>query len=285
MKRFLFLLGVLFTLCAAAPLRAQTLTTVSGQVLDPKGLRFAYGTLTATVVPPSGGATPYVTATGATLIAPTVVTLDNTGSFSFSLVANGSITPASTTYTFTVCPYSPEPAIKGFLSGCGTVTGVTISGSTQNLSTTLAGGMTSQVQVWNSAREYNTAAGAGTSSISATTMVTAPAVPLTGKTYTFQAYVTQTVVGSSCAGNTTVVVNLIYQDPNAAAPQTQAIGTYTVTTNGTLGIVPLTSNAYAGRITFVAAPSTAVQYSATYTAGGSCSPAPTVQVFPVLQMN
>jgi hypothetical protein len=115
-------------------------------------------------------------------------------------------------------------------------------------------------------------------------MGAAPAT-IGGTTYTFSGYVTETIVGTSCANTSTVVLNAIFQDPNAAGAQTTPIGTFTITTNGTLGIVPLTANAYAGKITFVAKPSTNVQYSTTKTDDGACSPAATVQVFPILELN
>lgn len=115
-------------------------------------------------------------------------------------------------------------------------------------------------------------------------LATLVAIPAAGTHYLFTGYVTQTVLGASCAGNTTVVLNAIFQDPNAASAQTQAIATFTVTTNGTLGIVPITANTYAGQFSFVAKAGTVVQCSTTLTAGGSCSPTPTVQVFPILEI-
>jgi hypothetical protein len=125
---------------------------------------------------------------------------------------------------------------------------------------------------------YTTAATAGHASISATTMVT----PSVQTTYRFSSYLTETVVGSggTCATGTTVVVNLVYQDPNAASAQTVALGTWTVTGAGTIGYVPWTSGPTT--YTFTSVASAAVQFSTTYT-NGNCTTAPTVQIFPVLE--
>jgi len=123
---------------------------------------------------------------------------------------------------------------------------------------------------------YNTAPAAGTASIGATTMFT----PASAGTFRASFYVTQTVLGTSCSGNSTIQANVIFKDPNAASAQTVATALFTVTTNGTLGQVPLTSGPMSYTFRSSAA---AIQYSTTFTAGGSCSPAPTVQVFPVLE--
>lgn len=125
---------------------------------------------------------------------------------------------------------------------------------------------------------YNTAPAAGTASISATIM----AHPLVDTTVRFSTYVTQTVVGASCAGNSTIQVALVYQDPNAASAQTVNTALYTVTTNGTIGNVPWTSGE--GTRTIRVKADTDVKFQTTFTAGGSCSPAPTVQVFPRLDL-
>lgn len=283
MKRAL-LFASLILLCGLSPLRAQTITSVTGTILDPEALPYASGTVTATLVGAASGVSPILTATGASVLSPSTAQMDNGGKFSLGLVANGSITPASTTYSFRFCAPALQPPLASTNQSCFSITGVTVAGSSQDISTTANASAVSLVRHWIPTRVYATAGTAGVASITATTMTTAPTIPASGRLYNLSGYVTQTVLGASCAGNSTVVLNLIYQDPNAAAPQTQAIGTFTVTTNGTLGIVPLTANAYAGAITFVAKAGTVVQFSTTYTAGGSCSPAPTVQVFPVLEL-
>jgi hypothetical protein len=279
------ILYVLIVLCFLSfPAHSQTITAVTGTIMDPQGLPYGDGTVTATLVGTSGGASPTVTATGAPILAPSTAATDRTGLFNMGLIANASITPASTTYTFRFCARPTPAPFASTTQSCFTITGVTITGSSQDLSATANASAVSLAQTWNPSRIFATLPAAGVASLSATTMTTAPAIPASGTSYTFTGYVTQTVLGMSCAGNTTIVLNVIYQDPNAASPQTQAIATFTVTTNGTLGIVPLTANVYAGDFSFIAKAGTAVQYSTTYTAGGSCSPAPAVQVFPKLEL-
>lgn len=257
-----------------------------GHDSHPNGLPYAAGQVQILLlVPTGGGVTPYVTATAGPIITPQVVALDGNGSFTAGVIANASITPANTHYSFRFCAPALQPPLSAPTQSCFSITAVTVSGSTQNISATANAASVALVQHWNPKRIYATPHAAGTGSISAVTMVAAPAIPAAGTTYTLSGYVTQTVLGSSCGNTSTVVLNAIFQDPNAASAQTTAIGTFTVTTNGTLGIVPLTANAYAGRITFVAAPGTNVQYSTTVTDDGGCSPGPTVQLFPVLEMN
>jgi len=136
-RKLFFVLAVLAAALLPLGAHAQTITTVSGTVTDPSGIPYAGGQLTATVVPPNGGVSPYVTATGAPLIAPSISNLDANGTFSVGLVANASITPASTHYTFRVCAPFVQPPIGSGTQSCFTVTGVTISGATQSLTATL----------------------------------------------------------------------------------------------------------------------------------------------------
>jgi hypothetical protein len=122
---------------------------------------------------------------------------------------------------------------------------------------------------------YNTAHAAGTSSISATTMITSAAATAL---YEFNFYIDETVAGTSCVGNTTVAVNAIWTDPNASTATTLTVGTFTISTNGTVG------NSLAGSPVQIAAKaSTAIQFSTTYTAGTGCSSSPTVQLYPALR--
>jgi hypothetical protein len=128
---------------------------------------------------------------------------------------------------------------------------------------------------------YTTPATASHASVTATTMVT----PTVQTMYRFSSYLTQTIVGSgsTCTtGNATVVVNLVYQDPNAASAQTVALATYTAgTAAGTIGVVPWTSGPT--NWNFVSAASQAVQFSTTYTNGTNCTNGPTVKVYPALE--
>lgn len=257
-------------------------TSVSATVIDPNGIPYAGGTMSAVLVPNVSGAYTLSGSPYSGRINPTA--LDATGSFTVQFADNGVLLPASSQWQITVCAPGRLPLPIGTGGLCFTAAALTITGGSQNISATLNASATALVQIWNPSRVFNTAPAAGTASLGATTMTTAPAIPAIGTRYNLSTYISQTVLGASCAGNTTIVVNAIFQDPNAAAPQTTPIATYTVTTNGTLGIVPLTANSYAGSISFSAKAGTVVQYSTTYTPGGSCAPAPAVQFFPVLEL-
>lgn len=91
----------------------------------------------------------------------------------------------------------------------------------------------------------------------------------------------QTVLGASCAGNTTSIPTLTWQDPAAAAGQTQALATFTVTTNGTLGTTPYTSGLQ--NYQFRAKAGAVIQLTNTISPGGSCTPVPTTQLYYVLE--
>jgi hypothetical protein len=257
-------------------------TSVSATVLDPLGIPFAGGTMTALLVPNVSGNYTLSGAAYSGRIAPTA--LDSTGSFTVQFADNGVLLPASSQWQITICAPQRVPPPLGTGGLCFTAPALTITGGSQNISVNLNAAATALSTLYNPSRVFNTLPAAGTASIGATTMTTAPATPATGTRYNLSAYISQTVLGASCAGNSTIVLNAIFQDPNAASAQTTAIATFTVTTNGTLGIVPITANPYAGTISFTAKAGTAVQYSTTYTPGGSCAPAPAVQLFPVLEL-
>ena len=289
MKRIFFVsAALLLLLMIPGLLSAQTLTTVTATVLDPNGIAYANGTVTFTLVNASGvpsfASTPQIGGSNISgFVGP--VGLSATGVLSVNLPCNSAgggctvITPAGTQWIPTVCA-SPAQLPIGTGQGCFTTAGITITGATQDISATLNASALNLAQKVSIARIYNTTPAAGTASIGATTMVTAPAQPAAGTHYQFRSYATQTVLGTSCTTNTTVVVNVIFQDPNAAGPQTVVLGTFSVTNNGTLGIVPVTSGD--SDVSIVAKPGTVVQFSTTYTAGANCAPAPTVQVFPNL---
>lgn len=281
MKKYLVLLLLFIGIPAVA--RAQNFTAVTATVLDPNGIAYANGTITFTLVN-SGGTASFAStpSIGSSTIAGYVgpVSLSSSGTLSVNLASNAVLTPAGTLWIPTVCA-SPVELPLGTGSQCFTTAGISISGSTQDISATINASALALTTKANLARVYNTRPTEGTSSISATTMVTAPSIPATGTTYRFAAYASETVVGTSCAANTTVVVNLIWQDPNEASPATTANLTYTITTNGSLGrLIPAVTNALP---VIRAKAGTVVQFSTTYTAGGSCSPAPTVQIYPILE--
>lgn len=136
---------------------------------------------------------------------------------------------------------------------------------------------------------FQTASANTNASIGGTTMVTAGG---SGNVYVFSAIAVETVVGTSCAGSTTIQLNISYTDnvtgsagpiggmegaSNAvpgtvsASPSIASSGNGTV--NNTIYWMPTVLNAKA---------STTVSYSTVYTAGGSCSPAPKYYIQPSL---
>ena len=139
-----------------------------------------------------------------------------TDSTSPSTNCGGTLT-ASSTCTITVT-FTP--------GALGTRTGaITVTSSQGTLVVPLTG--TGGTQTQNFSTEIYTlpVPPVGGTSISATTMVT----PAVTTSYWFGSYVTEVAVGSggTCNANTTVTVNLIYQDPNAASAQTTALAVYT----------------------------------------------------------
>jgi hypothetical protein len=185
----------------------------------------------------------------------------------------GGTLTASSTCTITV---TFTPGALGTRTGAITVTS---SQGTFVVTLTGTGGTFTQAQP--SEIYTQPLPAAGHASISATTMVT----PAVNTTYHFSSYLTETVVGSggtcSAAGEATMQVSVIFQDPNAASAQTVNLGLYTVGSGpGTLGMVPYTSGPTG--LTFVAAAGTAVQYSTTYS-NGNCTTQPTMQFYPVLE--
>jgi hypothetical protein len=122
-------------LTIAAGARAQTVTTVTGTIADPNGIPYANGQVTINISPP-GVTTPFITATNAPILFPIVPSTNASGFFSVQLIANGSITPAATQYTFRICAAGPIPAPLGTGTSCFTPAPVTIAGASQDLSTT-----------------------------------------------------------------------------------------------------------------------------------------------------
>jgi hypothetical protein len=119
---------------AAAGARAQTITAVTGTIADPNGIPYANGQVTITIAPP-GVTSPFITATNSPILFPITASTNASGFFSVQLVANASITPAATQYTFRICaPVIPPPLGTGI--SCFTPGPVTIAGASQDLSTT-----------------------------------------------------------------------------------------------------------------------------------------------------
>lgn len=134
------------------------------------------------------------------------------------------------------------------------------------------------------ALRYQTAQTTGNTSIGATTIFTAPAA---STWYRISFSVLQVAAGTSCAGNSTIATNVIWTDPAAGGSSTQQVAFWSITNNGTANLpAPLGVSANIVSPTsfvFQQKASTVVQISTTYTAGGSCAPAPTVAVTPILE--
>jgi hypothetical protein len=130
---------------------------------------------------------------------------------------------------------------------------------------------------------YSTPSASTNASIAPVTMIT----PAVNQEYEMHWYLEQTVVGTSCAGDTTVNLNVIWQDPIAAGTATNA-GVYALTQtggpfNGVLGAAFFFRNQSTGIVPIRAKAGVAIQYSTTYNIGSGCSPGPSYQVFPVLE--
>jgi hypothetical protein len=280
---------IAFTLCVvtlfAGLAQGQNFTTVTGTVTDPNGIPYANGLITFILGPlpfsssPSVGGGPVAGYTGP-------FALNGAGFFSVSLASNAAITPGSTQWTPQVCanPNVPTPFGSGLGGNCFTASPITISGSTQDISPQLAAVALPLTQRANLARIFNTLPAptiVTTANNFTVTMVTAPSIPTTGTTYRFTAYVSETVVGTSCSGNPSALIAIKFQDPNEVSAASTTQLTYTITTNGSLG--RLTPVLTTPNLAFRAAAGTVVQYTATLNAGASCSPNPTVQIYPLLE--
>lgn len=130
--RFRRLLLALFALAGSA---AAQFTVVTGTVTDPNGLAYANGTIVSTLVTsasPTLSGLPYSPPSGATQ-------LDGSGKFTIRLGDNSVLLPASTQWTFLICSSAGtvNPAIgKGPV--CFTVPALTISGSSQSITSNIA---------------------------------------------------------------------------------------------------------------------------------------------------
>lgn len=163
-------------LLAALPLLAQTITNVTGTVQDPNGIPFAFAPVTVTLNGVSGGVSPIVTATNAPVIMPVGLTTNASGTFSTQLVANASITPSGTTYNIRVCTAPVAPPLGNGGATCVTISGITISGATQDTSTTFtAAPPPSLINQAGVTRVATAAATTQAANIGATTVFTVPA--------------------------------------------------------------------------------------------------------------
>ncbi|MGH7748630.1 MAG: hypothetical protein ACREQ5_28305, partial [Candidatus Dormibacteria bacterium] len=136
----LFFPAMLLLFCALAPRAlAQTQTVVTGTVVDPNGIPYANGTMTASIQPAPPG-TPCVTiGVNCQPIQGTVgpVPLSAAGFFSTNLYANSLISPGGSQWQIKICISPGVPLPLGFGPQCFSVL-QTISGSSQDLSVALS---------------------------------------------------------------------------------------------------------------------------------------------------
>lgn len=166
-KRALALAGALFFL--AAGVHAQTQTNVTATVKDPLAIPYAFGTYSIQLIPT--GTNP--TVNGNSISGAFNGSTDANGSFNIALWPNASISPAGTTWQFTVCTNPGGVAAPlGTGNQCTPPTVVTIAGALQSLSTTLSAVAPKLTTI---------TIGAGSvSSISGTAPIVATPNPITG---------------------------------------------------------------------------------------------------------
>jgi hypothetical protein len=144
---------------------------------------------------------------------------------------------------------------------------------------------------------YNTSSGTATNaSITATNMIASTpstntencGAALSNATcYRISFYALQASLGIGCSTNTTIQVQVIFQDPLASVSATILVGTFVIATNGTAStpIPPATTSpvvSAVGGYMFRAKAATAIQYQTTVTAG-TCTTKPTYAVIPFLE--
>jgi hypothetical protein len=123
MKKIL-LLALLFL----APSLAAQSTTVSATVQDPDAVVYGNGTVTVAFVPAQNFPSSTYVWSGGALSQTITGTTNSGGTFSVSIPSNGSISPAGSQWSFTVCSYNGM--------SCATAI-VTVVGSTQSITTQL----------------------------------------------------------------------------------------------------------------------------------------------------
>lgn len=129
-----FLLAAFAALSFAGFAHAQCVNTVvTGTITDPNGLAYSYASITAQLQPAT--ATP--TCGGGQIGGTNTTFADANGTFSMSLPPNTSITPANTHWVFTVSANAGIPAPVGKGTQTWSTGNVTITGSSQSLTSTL----------------------------------------------------------------------------------------------------------------------------------------------------
>jgi hypothetical protein len=122
------LLLALLLLCFCGATRAQT-TVVSATLADPNGLPYSFATVSIQLLQGATGP-------GTCSQPPANTKADINGSFSLTLQDNSICTPPGSQWVFTVCP-QPGTFSASLATPCTAPTAITISGASQNVSTTL----------------------------------------------------------------------------------------------------------------------------------------------------
>lgn len=133
------MIAIVFALLCGVPTLAQTRTVVSGTILDPNGVPYAGGTIDATLTP--AGMSPTVNGQPIGGYQPPI-SIDVNGHFTMQLFCNSAgggcsvISPSGTQWQFHVTNPGAQPPV-GF-GGISFTLAVTITGATQDLSSTLS---------------------------------------------------------------------------------------------------------------------------------------------------
>lgn len=138
-----WIFGAVLFFGGARATKAQAQTTVTATVTDPNGIPYANGTVKAQINPPGPPSPCVVTGGNCVPIQGTVgpQPLDSTGSFTMNLYPNASISPAATTWIFTVCISPGVPLPQGTGPQCFS-SSQTIAGASQSLSAQLSASAT-----------------------------------------------------------------------------------------------------------------------------------------------
>jgi hypothetical protein len=139
---------------------------------------------------------------------------------------------------------------------------------------------------------YSTASSTVNNSISSTPMVANAPNATTNWTISFYALQIGLGSGGTCATNTEIIANVIFQDPVASGGNTIPVAAFVIPAAGTAntpispattGAAPATIISNTGGYAFRTKANTAINYSTTVTAG-NCSTLPTYLVVPILDL-
>ncbi len=117
-----------------APFAAAQFTLVTGTVVDPNGVPYALGTITAQLV--TAGVTPTINGNSFAMTGSSG--LSATGSFTMQLVSNALMLPNTLQWSFQVCSAQGTVQPAGGPGPVCFTTLITISGATQSISSTLS---------------------------------------------------------------------------------------------------------------------------------------------------